>query len=126
MTEASKDETLSNLRREVGRIAQGGGLWQDITGGSDWRGFTPAPPDPRLSPAGRTKTTAEREPFGRWLLAQVDREDAIDELAKAARQDPGFPKDGDPDAVRKRLSTLGADPEMHEALDDAELDWASY
>jgi hypothetical protein len=38
----------------------------------------------------------------------------------------GFPKDGDAEAMRKRLSELGADPDMHEALDDAELAWASF
>jgi hypothetical protein len=37
-----------------------------------------------------------------------------------------LPKDGDAEAVRKRLNTLGADPDMHEALDDAELEWSSF
>lgn len=66
-----------------------------------------------------------REPFGRWLLAQTDRGDWIDDLARAARTDPAFPKDGDPEAVRKRLDQRGADGEMYERLDDAELDWLS-
>lgn len=126
MTELPKSERLSDLRREVGRIASGHGAWQDVRGGKDWRAFTPAPPDVRLAPAAPARPPAEREAFGRWLLAQVDRGDAVDELAKAARRDAGFPKEGDPDAVRKRISALGADPEMHDALDDAELDWASY
>lgn len=47
-------------------------------------------------------------------------------IAQAARGDRGFPKDGDAEAVRKRLNTLGADPDMHEALDDAELGWSSF
>lgn len=64
-------------------------------------------------------------PFGRWVLQQIDRGGFIGELAKAAKADRGFPKDGDPVAVRKRLSAQGADPDMHEALDDAELDWAA-
>jgi hypothetical protein len=64
-------------------------------------------------------------PFGRWVLQQIDRGGFIGELAKAAKADRAFPKDGDPEAVRKRLSAQGADPDMHEALDDAELDWAS-
>lgn len=68
----------------------------------------------------------EPVPFGRWVLQQLDRGGFIGELAKAAKADRGFPKDGDPEAVRKRLSSLGADPDMHEALDDAELDWKAY
>lgn len=65
-------------------------------------------------------------PFGRWVLQQIDRGGFIGDLAKAAKSDRAFPKDGDPAAVRKRLSEQGADPDMHEALDDAELDWKAY
>ena len=68
---------------------------------------------------------SEPVPFGRWVLDQVERGGFIGQLAKAAKADRGFPKDGDPEAVRKRISLQGADPEMHEALDDAELDWAA-
>jgi hypothetical protein len=75
---------------------------------------------------GRTKTEEERAPFGRWLLLQSERDGFLGQLAQAARGDRGFPKDGDPEALRKRLNTLGADPDMHEALDDAELDWSSH
>ncbi|WP_241557387.1 hypothetical protein [Croceibacterium ferulae] len=66
-----------------------------------------------------------REPFGTWLLSQVDRGDWIDGLAAAARADRGFPRRGDVDQVRKRMQELGADPDAFEALDDAELDWLS-
>jgi len=66
-----------------------------------------------------------REPFGRWLLAQRDREDRIDPIAEAARLDPGFPKDGDPDAVRRHMAEQGASAEVLERLADAELDWLS-
>lgn len=66
-----------------------------------------------------------REPFGAWLLAQVDRDDWIDGLAAAARADPAFPKRGDVEQVRKRMQERGADPDAFEALDDAELDWLS-
>lgn len=66
-----------------------------------------------------------REPFGRWLLAQRDRGDWIDAVATAARADLRFPKDGDPEEVRKRLAELSADPDAFEVLDDAELDWLS-
>ncbi len=65
------------------------------------------------------------EPFGRWLLAQKDRGDWIDDLAKAARADRHFPRDGDPEAVRKQLGMAQADSDMIEALDDAEIDWLS-
>lgn len=69
---------------------------------------------------------AEAVPFGRWVLEQIDRGGFIGELAKAAKADRGFPKDGGPDAVRKRLGDTGADPEMFDAVEDAELDWASF
>lgn len=66
---------------------------------------------------------SEPVPFGRWVLQQLDRGGFMGELAKAAIADRGFPKDGDPQAVRRRLNQQGAEPDMHEALDDAELDW---
>lgn len=65
------------------------------------------------------------EPFGRWLLDQKDRKDWISELAKAARHDPGFPKTGDPDAVRKRMEKLGiTEADVFEQIDDAERIWS--
>lgn len=67
-----------------------------------------------------------REPFGTWLLAQVDRGDWIDGLAAAARADRGFPKRGDVEQVRERMREHGADGDAFAALDDAELDWRSY
>lgn len=65
-------------------------------------------------------------PFGRWVLEQTSRGGFIGQLATIAKTDRGFPKDGGPDAVRKRLGDTGADPEMFDAVDDAELDWASF
>ncbi|MBO9724293.1 MAG: hypothetical protein J7530_07960 [Novosphingobium sp.] len=76
-----------------------------------------------MRPAGRTATPAERGPFGRWLLMQAERGGLVGDLAKGAMADRGFPRDGDPEAVRKRLSMLQADGDMFEALDEAELDW---
>jgi hypothetical protein len=67
----------------------------------------------------------EREPFGRWLIAQKDRGDWIDALADAARKDSRFPKNGSPDDVRKHLNGMQAEGDMFEAIDDAELDWLS-
>lgn len=69
----------------------------------------------------RYETT--REPFGRWLLKQRGRGGWVGGLACAASADRVFPKDGDVEAVRRRLGELGADPDTFEALDDAELDW---
>ena len=67
----------------------------------------------------------EPEPFGRWLLAQRDRGDWIDDLATAARADRGFPKQGSPDQVRDRLRLQGADGDTFEQMDDAERVWLS-
>jgi hypothetical protein len=125
MTDVSKSN-LDDLRREVGRIAGGGGAFQDVSQPRDFRAYTPAPADSRLRDQGRAEAPAERGPFGRWLLRQENRGGAIGDLARCARLDPGFPKEGDPEAVRKRLATVMADGDMWEALDDAELDWSSY
>lgn len=71
------------------------------------------------------ETDAKPEAFGRWVLAQVGRGGFVGQLATIAQSDRGFPKDGTAEAVRKRLGDTGADPEMFDAVDDAELDWAS-
>jgi len=65
-------------------------------------------------------------PFGRWVLEQTNRDGFLGQLATIAKSDRGFPKEGGPDAVRKRLGDTGADPEMFDAVDDAELDWSSF
>ncbi|MES2058902.1 MAG: hypothetical protein V4564_23385 [Pseudomonadota bacterium] len=67
----------------------------------------------------------KRETFGRWLLAQKDRGDWVDDLAAAARADRSFPKGGDPEAVRKHLRSQQADGDVFQAIDDAESDWQS-
>jgi len=63
------------------------------------------------------------EPFGTWLLGQAARDGWIGDLAKAAKADRKFPRDGDPDAVRKHLSANQAESDMLEAVDDAENAW---
>ena len=68
---------------------------------------------------------AEREPFGRWLLAQRDRGDWIDNLAAAARADRDFPKNGSIVDVHARLIIIGAAGDAFEQLDDAERCWRS-
>jgi hypothetical protein len=65
------------------------------------------------------------QPFGRWLIGQVEREGAVGELARAAKADSKFPRDGDFEAISRRLNELQAEGEMHVALEDAELAWLS-
>ncbi|SCW61355.1 YozE SAM-like fold [Sphingobium faniae] len=73
--------------------------------------------------ANPSQFASRKEPFGTYLLAQIKRDDDIGELARNAFRDPGFPRDGDFKAVSKRLNTVGAPPEMHDALAEAEVDW---
>lgn len=122
MTRAENRSVLDDLRREIGRIADGGGAFQDVTKVPDFRAFDPAPPDARLGKAGRTKTGEERGPFGRWLLRQPP-EGLLAPLIAAAKADRQFPLDGDADAVRARLNACGAEGVMFEAVDEAEIDW---
>lgn len=68
----------------------------------------------------------QKLPFGTWLVSQHSRNDAIGALAKAARQDPRFPLNGDAQAVSLLLNKNQADWEMHDALERAELDWAAF
>lgn len=68
----------------------------------------------------------QRPAFGAWLLAQHDRGDWIDGLARVARLDPLFPRNGDFEAVRERLEAKGADGDAFAALEDAELHWLTY
>lgn len=70
--------------------------------------------------------TRERPAFGRWLLAQSNRSGPIGQLAVDAAADRGFPRDGDPEAVRARLRSVQAEGDLFAAVDDAELDWLSY
>ena len=64
--------------------------------------------------------------FGQWLLSQAMSDGWIGDLARAAKHDPKFPRQGDPEAVRARLRELGADGDAFQAVDDAETDWLSY
>lgn len=67
--------------------------------------------------------TGDKVTFGTWLLTQHDRSDWVGDLARAARADRKFPRAGDPDTVRSHLSSMQAESEMLEALDDAEQIW---
>lgn len=64
-------------------------------------------------------------PFGTCLLQQKDRGGLLGQLAVGAVADRTFPKQGDPEAVRKHLSKMQADGDMFDAVDDAETDWLS-
>lgn len=72
------------------------------------------------------KSAPEKPAFARWLLDQVGRTDEIGTLAKAAKADAAFPKQGDVLAVSKRLNAVQADSDMHAALEQAELDYCAY
>lgn len=64
--------------------------------------------------------------LGEWLLKQASRTDAVGMLAQAAKRDAGFPKEGDFQAISARLNKLGAEGDMHQALEEAEMDWAAF
>jgi hypothetical protein len=72
-----------------------------------------------------TKPAFSAEPFGRWLLAQRDRGDWVDDLATAARADRSFPKNGSVKDVAARLQAMGADGDAFEQLEDAERHYRS-
>lgn len=64
--------------------------------------------------------------FGTWLIGQHGRDGWIGDLARAANADRGFPRQGDPDAVRLHLNKMQAESDMFEAVDDAERLWAPF
>lgn len=63
------------------------------------------------------------QPFGSWLLEQGKRPGSLGDIAKAARADRLFPKNGTGEDVRKRFNAVGADGDAFEALDDAEREY---
>ncbi|KQM54976.1 hypothetical protein ASE69_17870 [Sphingomonas sp. Leaf208] len=63
--------------------------------------------------------------FGEWLMAQKDRSDLVGQLAAGAVVDRRFPRNGNPEAVRKHLSAMQAEGDMFAGVDDAESDWLS-
>ena len=66
-------------------------------------------------------TTAE--PFAAWLLKQGDRRGWVADLAKAAKADRSFPKQGDVAAVSVWLDSQRASGDDWEALEDAQRAW---
>ncbi|TZG24592.1 hypothetical protein [Sphingomonas montanisoli] len=68
----------------------------------------------------------ERQPFASWLLQQQNKGGFIGSLAKGMKDARGFPRQGSVDDVRKFLSTIRAEGDAFEALDDAENDWLCH
>lgn len=66
-----------------------------------------------------------RPGFGRWLVGQKARGDAIGELAKCVAADASFPRDGTVLDAWKRINQIGADGDMLGAMEDAEIAWGS-
>ncbi len=85
-----------------------------------------APGLERTPDHSRSAAPAERQPFGRWLLTQQEREGWIGAMARSAAPDRPFPRSGDPEAIRAHLRAQIADGDMFQAVEDAELDWLSY
>ncbi|MFS0737578.1 hypothetical protein ABC347_11055 [Sphingomonas sp. 1P06PA] len=63
------------------------------------------------------------EAFSTWLVNQTDAKAWYSDLAKAAKADRALPRYADPETVRTRLQSMGAEPDMFEMLDDAERAW---
>lgn len=62
--------------------------------------------------------------FAAWLLAQQHRTDWIGDLARAARNDPQFPRQAAPLAIYDRVRAhLGDDAQMLHALHAALNEW---
>ena len=66
------------------------------------------------------------ETFTDWLAIQKDREGLVGQLIAGMKADRRFPRNGDPEAVRKHLSVMQADGDMFEAVDEAKTDWLAY
>jgi hypothetical protein len=71
------------------------------------------------------QTNQQGETFGAWILAQQDRDGLVGQLMEGARADRKFPRGGSPDDVRRHLSTMQAEGDLFEAVDEAETDWLS-
>jgi hypothetical protein len=66
---------------------------------------------------------AQRELFGRWLIAQNVRGDWVDDLASAARADRTFRKNGGPEAAHAHLRQQQVGWDTFQTANDAENDW---
>jgi hypothetical protein len=120
-------------RREAPRVERGAksGFVASVAGQMELRMVAaPVAAAPvEIAPPIRARPKAEHaEPvasaatlsFAAWLLGQGKQPGTLGELAKAAKLDRLFPKNGTADDVRARFSAAGADGDAFEALDDAE------
>ncbi|WP_017979834.1 hypothetical protein [Sphingomonas melonis] len=69
------------------------------------------------------RDTDAKPAFGAWLIGQSDRTGLVGSLVAGAKADRRFPRQGDPEAVRRHLSAMQADGDLFEAVDEAEIDW---
>jgi len=84
--------------------------------------FVPVlPPQLKASPRPPVEVASKR--FGAWLLEQVKRPGSLGDLAKAAKSDRLFPKNGSANDARRRFGEAGADGDAFAALDDAEREF---
>ncbi|SER09513.1 hypothetical protein [Sphingobium sp. YR768] len=65
----------------------------------------------------------KKPPFGQWLIEQDKRTGAIGDLAKHARADRAFPRNGGVKDVWKRLNSIQVESEIYDAMEEAELDY---
>lgn len=119
MATATKRKRIEDLQRQVDQIDGSGWGFRDFRAAEE-------PVPAQTAPEGRTVAPSERGPFGRWLMEHAAPDGPYWLLVRAAKLDPQFPVEGDPEAVRARLRACMADGEMFEAVDEAELDWSSY
>lgn len=77
------------------------------------------PPPVSFSPPKAPPVSAPEIP----ILTLAIRGHWAGDLTVAARSDRTFPKDGDPEAVRKRSGAQQADSKVFQAVDDAENEW---
>lgn len=66
---------------------------------------------------------AEHVSFTAWLKTHADEDSLLGSLARYAKSDPQWPADGDLQADRRYLQTMGASPEFESALVQA---WEKY
>lgn len=74
----------------------------------------------------RPKLNRTGEPFGSWLLVRARDAGVVGELAALVAADRRFRADGDVHDLRALLNADGAPTELHDALDQAELDWLAF
>ncbi len=63
--------------------------------------------------------------LGHSFLTQKDRSDLVGQLAAGAVVARRFPRNGDPEAMRRQRNAMQAEGDMSAAVDDAVSDWLS-